>query len=188
MIRVKGAIGRSRARSVGRIEVEPLRVAHLRVRSLERSVDFYRRVFGLNAVGAEGEDAGLSRSIALPDGARLVLHERCSPAVELLPMAEGFGVVVRDLDWAREAIWDLGLPVASDSGEPDHIYRWPNGRSLYVRDPDGHEIEVAEIVATAAKAGAGDYGNAAPQARGEIKRAQEQGLDGRACRRSFRAL
>jgi hypothetical protein len=53
---------------------------------------------------------------------------------------------VDDLDRVRAAIWDLGVKVAGDNGEPDHIRRWVNGRSLVVRDPDGNTIELVEEV------------------------------------------
>lgn len=143
MIGVNAVTSRSRARTLGRIEVEQTGVVHLRVRSMERSIAFYRRLFGWRPADAQ-RDAAPSCTLSLPGGARLVLHSHGSPAAERVPMQEGFGVIVADLDFAREAIWDLGVPVASDSGQPDQIYRWPNGRSLHVNDPDGHDIELLE--------------------------------------------
>jgi catechol-2,3-dioxygenase len=49
-----------------------------------------------------------------------------------------------DLDAVRAQVWTLGVKVAHDSGEPDHIFRRRGGASLYVHDPDGNEIELVE--------------------------------------------
>jgi hypothetical protein len=53
--------------------------------------------------------------------------------------------VVVDIDWVRRAVWDLGIGIAKDSGEPDQIYRWENGRTLYILDPDANVIELVDL-------------------------------------------
>jgi hypothetical protein len=72
----------------------------------------------------------------------LVLHERRDGVDE---PARRWGFVVADLDRAREAVWDLGVQIARDSGAPDHIYWWSNRRSLYIRDRDANDIELVEV-------------------------------------------
>jgi catechol 2,3-dioxygenase-like lactoylglutathione lyase family enzyme len=145
MIRVDSLIEWSEALMIGRLKLRPLRFAHLCVHDLERSVDFYRRVFGFHPAGGRRPMGGPSIALMQPCGARLVLHERRSPAVEILPMGRRFGFVVADLERAREDVWELGVEIASDSGDPDHIYRWPNGRSLYLHDPDAHALELVDV-------------------------------------------
>jgi catechol 2,3-dioxygenase-like lactoylglutathione lyase family enzyme len=156
MIRVDSLIAWSEALTLGRLELRALRFAHLCVHDLERSVDFYRRVFGFHPAGGRRQMGGPSIAVVQPCGARLVLHESRSPAVEILPMCRRFGFVVTDLERAREDVWELGVEIASDSGDPDHIYRWPNGRSLYVHDPDAHALELVDMGPRAARFAAAD--------------------------------
>lgn len=122
-----------------------IRELHVASPNRRRLADFYARVFGLYAAGGyggRGEDA----PVVLPatDRSDLIVHElsggRAGPK-----LMDRWAFVVADLDRVREAVWDFGISAARDSGDPDHIYRRSDGRSLYVRDPDGHEIELVEI-------------------------------------------
>ena len=112
------------------------------VRSLRRSVDFYTRVFGFCTHDFDRERG----SVVMKATARvdLVLHEQRGGG-ELRRPLRRWGFVVGNLDRARQAVWELGVRVARDSGEADHIYRWSNRRSLYVHDPDANEIELVEV-------------------------------------------
>jgi hypothetical protein len=120
-----------------------LRELHVASPNRRRLVGFYWRVFGFHAVG--GRDG--ARPVVLPATARsdFVVHERAGVQRRMPGMLDRWAFVVADLDQVREAAWDLGIAAVRDSGEPDHIFRWRHGRSLYVRDPDGHEIELLEI-------------------------------------------
>jgi catechol 2,3-dioxygenase-like lactoylglutathione lyase family enzyme len=111
------------------------------VRDLRRSVEFYGRVFGFHLVrGGFSESAAV---IAAPT-AKLVLHAKSDVSVRP-GAARRWGLLVKDLDAAREEVWDLGVAIARDSGAPDQIFRRLNGRSLYVHDPDGNVIELVEV-------------------------------------------
>ncbi|HET8697830.1 MAG TPA: VOC family protein [Gammaproteobacteria bacterium] len=134
---------------------EPLAVP---VRDLRKSADFYRRVFGFWPRRRTGDDSGLGADMGTGgaagfDGARrnallLAAHgvelalERRSGAVAAATPCCTF--VVSDVDAVREQVWNLGVKIARDSGEPDHIFRRRGGASLYVQDPDGNEIELVE--------------------------------------------
>lgn len=113
---------------------------HVAARNVERSLDFYARVFGLHPEGRG------RAPFALRVGSRatLLIHE--APPVVWPPsrFVRAWGFVVYDLDRARQTVWDLGVGIARASGAPDQIFRWANGRSLYVVAPDGNEIELVE--------------------------------------------
>jgi hypothetical protein len=76
--------------------------------------------------------------------AKLEIHEMTGSSVPIPNTLQRWGFVVTDLDWTRQAVWDLGIDIANESGEPDQIYRRQNGRSLYIRDPDSNVIELVE--------------------------------------------
>ena len=121
--------------------IKPLRVGHvvLKVRELERSLEFYRDVLGftvssemsnvmifLTATGESHHDLGLLR----------VGDSAPSP----LPNAVGlYHVAIQLADWdavkrARDVLTERGLL----RGTADHGV----SRSLYTADPDGNEIEL----------------------------------------------
>ena len=121
--------------------IKPLRVGHvvLKVRELERSLEFYRDVLGftvssemsnvmifLTATGESHHDLGLLR----------VGDSAPSP----LPSAVGlYHVAIQLADWdavkqARDVLNERGLL----RGTADHGV----SRSLYTADPDGNEIEL----------------------------------------------
>ena len=78
-------------------------------------------------------------------GKALVIHDAGSAVRQRAQLERRWGFAVKDLDAVRQLVWELGVSVARDSGAADHIHRWANGRSLYVRAPDGVEIELVEI-------------------------------------------
>jgi hypothetical protein len=59
--------------------------------------------------------------------------------------ARSHTVIVKDLDPIRTRVWDTGTPITRRNGGADHIFRSIGRRSLWIRDPDGHELELAEL-------------------------------------------
>ena len=113
------------------------------VHNLRRSIEFYGRVFGFRSAAIYA-----ARGLAVMKAttrADLVLHERRDGVPGSLRPLRRWGFVVTNLDRVRQTVWELGVRVARDSGEPDHIYRWSNRHSLYVYDPDANEIELVEV-------------------------------------------
>jgi catechol 2,3-dioxygenase-like lactoylglutathione lyase family enzyme len=114
---------------------------------LGRAVRFYSRVFGLlPARGAWGDSFAI---IPVNSSTRLIIHDARAAVRRRARCVRRWAFVVTDLEHIRDMVWELGVKVARDSGAPDHIYRWSNGRSLYVQAPDGHEIELVEITGQA---------------------------------------
>jgi catechol 2,3-dioxygenase-like lactoylglutathione lyase family enzyme len=122
-----------------------------------RSAEFYRRVFGFSPrATARGEPAA---ELVVTNGAASVYlrRTRCA-ALPAWLRASRWAFVVKDVEAAREQVWELGVRIARDSGEPDHIYRRPGAHSLYLHDVDRNEIELVELrgehVAVSAHVGA----------------------------------
>ncbi len=118
----------------------------LYVADLDRSCDFYQRVFGFESLLQEDRMVGL----AVPGGSVLLLFRR-GGSVEPSPMPGGvipphdghgtlhlcFAVPLAELDAWERHLAALGIPVES------RVIQSFGGTSLYFRDPDGHSLEVA---------------------------------------------
>ncbi|MHC4829663.1 MAG: VOC family protein [Planctomycetota bacterium] len=123
--------------------VERLEHAHLSTANLERALDFYRRAFGLKVrfreVGPHGPCAHVGT-----DRFYLALTEK--PGLKPAAACEGhatiyhLGLVTSDAAALKDRLDREGFDVTWDVSRPE-------GRALYVNDPDGHEIEVVEYVA-----------------------------------------
>jgi lactoylglutathione lyase len=144
MIRVRKLISRLASGENLQLSVSGISGVTIAARDLERSIDFYSRVFGFRVAGRKRSLPRRSVMLAAPGEALIAIQELGDGPDRPVPLHGRWGFVVDDLDRAREAIWDLGVKVADDNGAPDHIRRWSNGRSLRVRDPDGNEIELVE--------------------------------------------
>jgi len=110
---------------------------------LFRAVRFYSRVFGLLPAPRSWQESRVV--VPVTADVRLVIHAAHAAVRHRARSVKRFAFVVNDLDHVRGLVWELGVKVARDSGAPDHIYRWSNGRSLYVQAPDGLEIELVEL-------------------------------------------
>lgn len=144
MIRVRKLVGRLPGSESLQLSGNGISGVTIATRDLERSVHFYSRVFGFGVAGQGSSAPRRSATLAGPGAARLAIREQGEGTRRTLPLHSRWGFLVDDLDGARATAWDLGVKVAEDNGAPDHIRRWPNGRSLRVRDPDGNEIELVE--------------------------------------------
>lgn len=140
MIRVHGVIPWSAAERQTYEEL-PSPEIHIATSNMAATLAFYEHVFGLRAIA---EDDGL---VIVPATARtdLVFHDVGGSAPRPEAFVRELGFVVSNVDDARAWIRELGVPIARDSGATDQIFQWSNGRSLYVRAPDGVEIEIAEM-------------------------------------------
>ncbi|MBI3974664.1 MAG: VOC family protein [Chloroflexi bacterium] len=126
----------------------------LYVEDLPRSYAFYRDLFGFELIGSE-VDAG-DRLAALRVGERQVLILFRQGASAVPPTAEGqakgrrvlhhdargqmhvaFAVAYEDLGSWEKRLRQMGIAI-------ERTIDWrPGVRSLYVRDPDGHLVELA---------------------------------------------
>lgn len=144
MIRVKQLVSLPAGGDGLRLAPSGVSAVTIPVRDLGKALGFYSRVFGFRPASGGQQEPRRSATMTGPGGALLAIHEYSGESVRPVPIRRQWGFLVEELDHVRETIWDLGVRVASDGGEPDHSRRWSNGRSLRVRDPDGNEIELVE--------------------------------------------
>ena len=118
----------------------------LYVADLDRSADFYRRVFGFEELLREDRMVGL----AVPGGSVLLLFRRGGSVQPsevpggVIPAHDGqgslhlcFAIPLAELEaWGRH-LADLDIVLES------RVVQSFGGTSLYFRDPDGHSLEVA---------------------------------------------
>jgi lactoylglutathione lyase len=116
---------------------------NLYVNDLERSVAFYHDVFGF-----EEKERGTGRSdqpfiiIGVKGVAYLALHHSDEEMPASGKRINHWGFVVGDLKFVREKLQQQGIPINYDG----MIFDWESSQSLYITDPDGHEIELAAVI------------------------------------------
>ncbi len=118
--------------------------AVLYVRDLQRSLGFYRDLLGFRVIG----DAFGGRAAAMVGADHRTHHEllliEVGPDAQPIPSGRRvglyhLGVKVGDsLDELRAAKTDLAAAGVPIDGASDHTATW----SLYIRDPDGNEVEL----------------------------------------------
>jgi catechol 2,3-dioxygenase-like lactoylglutathione lyase family enzyme len=110
---------------------------NLSVRDLDVSVDFYRRLLGLE-VKERGEDGTRWCILGARDRFYVCFFE--VPGGQFRPNdihINHVGFVVDDIDETVRRIHELGLKLEFRDAPLD----WPRSRSAYVKDPDGIQIE-----------------------------------------------
>jgi catechol 2,3-dioxygenase-like lactoylglutathione lyase family enzyme len=95
--------------------------------------DFYRRLLGVEPV-ARSE----TMSIFFANETKIFIHYRYSPQNGELPPENHHAFAVEDVDQVCEQLIGQGLRLEI----PPQEFYW--GRSAYLRDPDGHQIEVMQ--------------------------------------------
>lgn len=119
----------------------------LYVRDPDASAAFYGRVFGFEALLREERMVAM----AVPGGSILLLF-RVGGSVEpspspggLIPQHDGRGTqhVCFAVPVGELAAWEAHLPACGVAIESRVSPQSHGGTSLYLRDPDGHSVEVA---------------------------------------------
>lgn len=127
-----------------RIEVAAVDHLAIEARDVSRSVEFYRRVFGFQVIERQSASVDGGVVIGVPGRAYLSVRARANAAGASSAPCIRWSFVVEHLDAVRESLWNLGVPTADGSAEPRRLHGWRNGRSLLIRDPDGHAIELVD--------------------------------------------
>ena len=96
--------------------------------------DFYRRLLGVDPV-ARSE----AMAIFFANETKIFIHDRYPPKNGDLPPEDHHAFMVADVDRACAQLIERGLMLEVS---PQDFY-W--GRSAYLRDPDGHQIEIMQM-------------------------------------------
>jgi catechol 2,3-dioxygenase-like lactoylglutathione lyase family enzyme len=94
---------------------------------------FYRRLLAAEPV-AHSEDM----AVFLVGATRIFIHRSYAPGEGALPPEQHMAFAVEDLDATCRALQGQGMHLEVEPRD----YYW--GRSAYLRDPDGHLIELSE--------------------------------------------
>ena len=100
---------------------------------VESVADFYARL--LNVAPQHRSD---DMAVFIVDGVKIFIHKTYSPAEGELPPEDHIAFAVQNVDAACSELVARGLAVEI----PPREYYW--GRSAYLRDPDGHLIELCQ--------------------------------------------
>ena len=95
--------------------------------------DFYRGLLGSEPV-AQSDDM----AIFMFGGTKIFIHRNYPPSESDLPPNNHVAFAVEDVDTASAALTQQGLTLEI----PPKDYYW--GRSAYLRDPDGHQVEITK--------------------------------------------
>lgn len=93
--------------------------------------DFYRRLLGTDPVASSE-----TMAIFFTNDMKILIHYNCSPKDGELPPENHHAFAVEDVDEACRQLTEQGLMLEI----PPQEFYW--GRSAYLRDPDGHQIEI----------------------------------------------
>ncbi|MFA7174379.1 MAG: VOC family protein [Kiritimatiellia bacterium] len=114
----------------------------MRVKNLEESIDFCERVFGFQMKedhSDEGDDAWAIVGLADTAYICMYLHADKRRFPEALQIMH-FGLVIDEFDTVLERLKINGVDVGRG------YVQWPKSRSVYISDPNGHEIDLTERV------------------------------------------
>ena len=96
--------------------------------------NFYRRLLGVDPVASSE-----TMSIFFTDETKIFIHYRYAPKNGELSPEDHHAFTVEDVDRVCEQVMERGLMLEI----PPQDFYW--GRSAYLRDPDGHQIEIIQM-------------------------------------------
>jgi catechol 2,3-dioxygenase-like lactoylglutathione lyase family enzyme len=115
-----------------------------RVRDIEKSLEFYRDVLGLEPFGLDEYERGEHPLVSLRVTPGFILHLRPDPTFEAAPTGgyDHLALVVEGTnpDALAESLMEAGVEIESRS--ENVIGARGSGEALYIRDPDGYLIEL----------------------------------------------
>lgn len=116
---------------------------NLQVADLDASIEFYRRVFGFRLL-EDGRDApaGGWAIVGLPGAACIALGVVRDPSPACGKRIAHFGLVVDDAQAVLAQLKIENVRIVPRGPGGSEILPYPRSESIYIHDPDGHEIEL----------------------------------------------
>jgi catechol 2,3-dioxygenase-like lactoylglutathione lyase family enzyme len=102
--------------------------------NVSRMTDFYRRLFGVEPVASSENMA-----IFFAGETKIFIHYKYAPKNGELPPENHHAFKVENVDMVCKELIGQGLILEI----PPQDFYW--GRSAYLRDPDGHQIELTQM-------------------------------------------
>lgn len=128
--------------------IKGLYETHLFVEDLERSVDFYKNILGLQHAHTEEKRRVAFFWVGKPKQAMLGLWEKPKAEVQVRHFA--FECTVEDvLDHSTRFLKDRGLApynFLKDGTDQPMVFAWMPAIAIYFDDPDGHVLEFIAIL------------------------------------------
>jgi len=130
------------------VAIDGLFETHLVVTDLDRSIDFYRDVVGLELAYEVPERRAAFLWVGRSGGAMLGLWSLGSAPLGL-SMHIAFGASLADVLGACAGLRSLGVPPLSFFGadtDEASVIGWMPAAAVYFRDPDGHLLELLAML------------------------------------------
>ena len=102
--------------------------------NVSRMTDFYRRLFGVEPVASSE-----TMAIFFAGETKIFIHYKYTPKNGELPPENHHAFKVENVDMVCKELIGQGLTLEI----PPQDFYW--GRSAYLRDPDGHQIELTQM-------------------------------------------
>lgn len=125
------------------IRVSAIDHVNLQVTDLDASIDFYRRVFGFKVLeDGRGIPPGGWAIVGLAGAVYLALGVTKDSSPAQGKRIVHFGLVIEDALSTLEQLKKERVTVVPRGPGGSTILPYPRSQSIYIRDPDGHEIEL----------------------------------------------
>ena len=110
---------------------------NLEVMDLDKTVSFYKKLLGFDVLEDMPSDNG---KIIGDKNAKLAIYEKKSFQGHKKVGFHHIGFNIENFDDVAQQCRDLGIDILY-GGE----VRWPGSRSIYIKDPNGYELELTEV-------------------------------------------
>jgi len=117
----------------------------LKVRDLQKSLEFYQQVFNFEMKEDATQEQDPWAIIGIPNKIYLCLYqyEDCDTSNNSI-FHWGFNVG-SEIHATSKKLQKLGVPVQYLEDGNDGVVDYPHSKSLYISDPDGYEIELSSL-------------------------------------------
>lgn len=112
---------------------------NMKVKNLQQSVEFYKNLFGFEVKQEENPNkADAPSKIIGNDKIKLCLYEIPNMAPE--GGINHFGFNISNFDMVLDKCDELNVEILYDG-----TINWEKSRSIYIKDPNGYEVELGEV-------------------------------------------